>query len=147
MKLSTRMRYGARALVELALAYPGDTVSVKDIAAKQGISPKYLEHIMASLRAAGILKAVRGLHGGYVLARPPESISLKELFEVLEGSIAPVDCVDHPDSCPMQAVCPTRETWLEMKESMGKVLEQTSIQDLVDRKERKAIAQRPMYHI
>ena len=148
MKLSTRARYGARALAELAAANPDAAVSVKDVAQRQKISPKYLEHIMAALRAAGLVKAVRGMYGGYVLARPSEKITLKDVFEVLEGSLAPVDCVDHPDSCPMEDTCPTRETWVEMKESMARVLQGTTVQDLVDRKRRKSAASgAPMYHI
>ena len=147
MKLSTRARYGARALVEVALVYPDSTVSTKDVAERQSISRKYLENIMANLRAASLVTAVRGMHGGYVLARPPASITLKEIFEALEGPVAPVDCVDHPDSCPMEDVCPTRDTWVEMKESMERILEGTTIQDLVERKKRKDTASRPMYHI
>lgn len=147
MKLSTRARYGARALVEVALAYPDSTVSVKHVAARQNISPKYLERIMATLKAAGLVKAVRGMHGGYVLARPPTSITLKELFEALEGHVAPVDCVDHPNSCPMEDVCPTRETWVEMKQSLERILEGTTIQDLVERKKRKDSSSSPIYYI
>ena len=147
MKLSTKARYGARALAELAVGYPDSMASVANIAEKQKISPKYLEHIMASLRAVGIVKAVRGMHGGYALARAPASITLKQLFRVLEGSVAPVYCVDHPDSCPMEGTCATRETWVEMKESMERVLDDTTVQDLVERKKRKTASSAPMYYI
>ena len=147
MKLSTRARYGAKAMAELASAYPGPTLSVKDIAAKQRISPKYLEQIMASLRAAGLVKGVRGMHGGYALTRPPRDITVKDVFEAVEGSVGPVDCVDHPEACEMKGVCPTRDTWVEMAESIGRVLKGTTLQDLAERKERKAEPAEPMYYI
>jgi len=133
MRLSTKARYGARALVDLALARPEGATCVRDIAERQCISPKYLEQIMARLKAAGLVKALRGRHGGYALSRPAASITIKELFEVLEGPVAAVECVDDPASCPMSDVCPTRETWVQMKQALQNVLEQTSVQDLVDR--------------
>lgn len=68
MRIATKARYGARAMVELALAYPDGTLSVRDVAERQSISAKYLEHIMASLKTAGLVTAARGIHGGYALA-------------------------------------------------------------------------------
>ena len=147
MKVSTRARYGARALVEIALVYPDGTVSIRDIAERQKISPKYLNHIMGSLRAAGLVTAVRGVHGGYALARSPADITLKDLFEAIEGSVAPVDCVDHPGECSMEDICPTRDTWIEMKEAMENILDETTIQKLVDRRKRKEDLRMPIYQI
>jgi Rrf2 family cysteine metabolism transcriptional repressor len=136
MKLSTRTRYGTRALVELAIAYPDGTVSVTEIAQRQRISPKYLERIMATLKAKGFIRAVRGVHGGYMLALPPDEISLSQVMEALEGSTAPVDCVDDPESCPMEDLCPVRDTWVQMKQSVQKVLEETTVRELAERKKR-----------
>jgi len=147
VKLSTRARYGARALVELAPAYPDSPVSTRDLAERQHLSAKYLEQIMRSLKAAGLVTAVRGMHGGFVLSCPPENITLQDIFEALEGSIAPVECADHPDSCPMQEVCPTRDTWVEMMQSMERVLEGTTIKDLAARKRAKCRASSPTYQI
>lgn len=147
MKVSTRLRYGARALVEVAGAYPDGMLSVRDVAERQGISAKYLEHIMGSLRAAGLVKAARGMHGGYCLTRPPADITLREVFEALEGSVAPVDCVDHPESCPQEELCAIRRTWIEVKNSMARVLEGTTIQDLVERKQTKGAPPSAMYDI
>jgi Rrf2 family protein len=147
MRLSTKARYAARALAELASADPGTTRSVRDLAARQAISPKYLEQILNALRAAGLVTTARGMHGGYTLARSPGTITLRELFEVLEGSLAPVSCVDDPNSCPRQNVCPTRQTWIELKQSIATVLERTTIQDLVERKKRKLASTALMYHI
>jgi len=75
MKLSTRMRYGCRAMTELAAAYPDRSVSVRDMARNQRLSAKYLEHIVSPLKTAGLIEAVRGIHGGYALSRPPERVS------------------------------------------------------------------------
>jgi Rrf2 family protein len=147
MKLSTTVRYGARAVTQLAAAYPHRAVSVREVAEEQDISPKYLEHILRALKASGLIHAVRGTSGGYVLARSPGSITLKDLYESLVGSIAPVDCVDCPDSCSMHDVCPTRDTWVELKEAIETVLERTTIRDLLERKKRKAISSSPMYQI
>jgi Rrf2 family protein len=137
MRLSTRTRYGTRAMVELALAYPDSAVPVKDVARKQNLSPKYLEQIMSALKAADLVRSVRGMHGGYSLSREPDDITLGDVFHVLEGSTAPVDCVDHPESCPIEDVCPTRETWVEMKEAVDKILAKTTIRTLAERKKKK----------
>ena len=147
MKLCTRARYGARALVEFALAHPDNTVSVKQVAKTQRISPKYLEQIMRELKASGLVKAVRGMHGGYVLGRPPSKITLSEVFRVLEGSPALVDCVERPGVCPMEEICPTRDTWVEMSKAIMTVLEGTTLQDLAERKQRKGSSSTLIYHI
>ena len=107
MRLSTAVRYGARAMTQVASAHPDRAVSVREVAEQQAISPKYLEQIFRPLRVAGLVQAVRGKQGGYVLARSPESITLKDLYEVLVGSVVPVACVDCPDFCVMCDVCPT----------------------------------------
>ncbi|MCR4393680.1 MAG: Rrf2 family transcriptional regulator, partial [Dehalococcoidales bacterium] len=92
MKLSTRTRYGMRALVDLALHGAGETVQLKEIAERQQISLSYLEHLIIPLIAAGFVKSVRGAKGGIKLAKSPDHISLKMIMEVLEGPLAPVDC-------------------------------------------------------
>ncbi len=147
MKLSTRTRYGTRALVELAMAWPHRLVSVREIAERQDISAKYLEQIMTPLRAAGLVESSRGLHGGYELARPPDKVRLIDVYRALEGPVAPVDCVDEPGSCPMEDVCPSRDTWVEMQESISEVLESTTLQDLAEKTERRIKAASRMYHI
>ena len=145
MRLSTRTRYGSRAMVELALVYPDSAVSVKDVARSQHLSPKYLEQIMGTLKAADLVRAVRGMHGGYALTREPGSITMGDVFRVLEGSAAPVDCVDHPEGCPLGDVCPMCETWVELKDAVDKVLDNTTIQTLVERKKKEQGV--PMYQI
>jgi Rrf2 family protein len=146
MKLSTTVRYGARAIAQLA-ASPDGPVSVREIARQQLISAKYLEHILKTLKVGGIVEAVHGKRGGYVLAKSPESITLKDLYDVLEGSPAPVACVDCPETCGMQDLCPTRDTWVELKEAITAVLERTTVRDLADRQHQKALAAVPDYQI
>jgi Rrf2 family protein len=147
MRLSTMVRYGARVLTELGLAYPDGLVSVRELAERQRISGKYIEHILKSLRTAGIVRAARGSRGGYSLARAPEAITLKDVYETLVGSLAPVECVDCPDSCSMHDTCPTRETWVELKDAVEQVLGRTRLLDLVEQKKRRTLSSPLMYHI
>ena len=147
MNLPTTVRYGARAMTELAVAYPHRPVSVREAAENQRISPKYLEQILKPLRAAGLVEVVRGRRGGYVLARPPHSITLKDLFESLAGSVVPLPCIDHPNSCSMQDICPTQETWVEIKQAVEGVLERTTIQCLVGRRRQKTASSAAIHEV
>lgn len=142
MRLSTRTRYGCRALVELAAVYPERPITLQRMADSQHLSVKYLGNIMTALKLAGLVRPVRGARGGYCLAKSPAALSLREVYEALEGSPAPVDCVDDPHSCPLEATCPTRETWVEMKNALVGVLERTTLQHLVARKQRKELQAR-----
>ena len=147
MRLSTRTKYGVRALVDLAEAYPDRRLSVKDIAEREKISAKYLEHIMARLKAAGLVDATRGMHGGYMLCDPPERVSLHDVYPVLEGSTAPTECVDEEGECERAPTCPTKETWAEVKEAIDEVLDKTTLADLVKKKQSKTKSARQMYVI
>jgi Rrf2 family transcriptional regulator, cysteine metabolism repressor len=133
VKVSTRARYGTRAMVELAHAYPDGALSVKDVAARQRLSVKYLEQIMAPLKAAGIVKAVRGASGGYMLAQDPASVRLSDIYVALDGPPAIVDCVADAAICTRSAICPTRGVWCEMNAAVMKVLESTTLADLAAR--------------
>lgn len=147
MQISTKMRYGSRVLSELATAYPDKTLSVRELAERQDISEKYLEHIMSSLKSALIVRSVRGKYGGYELRRPPEDITLAEVFRVLEGPPAPVECVERPDSCSLCGGCPTRPTWVEVRDAIVEVLEDTTVADLEDRKIESEGTGQNMYYI
>ena len=147
MKISTRVRYGTRAMVTLAMANPVKAISVKEIAQNQHLSAKYLEQIMAALKGAGLIKVVRGGHGGYMLSREPASIRIIEVYQALEGSLALVDCIEDPNACPMREICPTKETWVEMTGALEEILERTTIQDLVKRQREKGDSADSMYHI
>jgi Rrf2 family protein len=137
MKLSTRGRYGVRALLDLALHQNEGSVLLKDIARRQEVSLPYLEHLIGPLIAAGLVKSTRGARGGILLLKPPAEIKLSEVIQLLEGSIAPVDCVNNPALCHRSAFCVTRDIWVEMKEVMSQVLDSTTLQDLVERQSRK----------
>lgn len=146
MKLSTRGQYGARALLDMALHYDGNPVLLKDIARRQDISAQYLEQLMSPLIKAGLVRSIRGARGGVTLAKPPEEIKLSQVIQIMEGSIALVECVDDPKICPRSDFCVTRDVWEEMKRAMTQVLESTTLQDLVERqKEKEKSAE--MYHI
>ncbi len=134
-------------MTELAAIYPDKSLSVGEVAHNQHLSPKYLEQIMSALKIAGLVRAVRGMHGGYALVRPPKEITLREVFEALEGATSPVDCVEHPEECPNENVCPTRETWVEITKAVTGVLENTTLQDLADRKKKKTDMTVGMYQI
>ena len=137
MKLSTRMRYGTRALVDLAFVYPKRVVSIKEMAEHQGLSVKYLEHIMLLLKTSGMVKVARGKNGGYCLAKDPTSARLIDVYHALEGPITLVDCTDAPETCPLSDECVTRDVWAEMERAIESVLMATSLEDLVKRKKEK----------
>jgi len=147
VRLSTKTRYGARAMAELAVAYPGRSLTLREIAERQHLSTKYLEQIMRALGSAGLTRSVRGVHGGYTLAKSPECITLADVFHALEGSLAPVDCVDAPELCAMREACPTRSVWVEVKEAVESVLEGTTLQDLAERMGKNAAQEAPSYQI
>jgi Rrf2 family protein len=144
MKLSTRGQYGTRALLELALRQEEEPVLLKDIAQSQQISLPYLQHVITPLIAGGIVRSTRGAKGGISLAKPPEQIKLSEVIQLLEGSTAPVECVDNPRICRRSASCVSRDIWGELKKVTDRVLESITIQDLVERQKEK---EQPMYYI
>ncbi|MFH1647645.1 MAG: Rrf2 family transcriptional regulator [Chloroflexota bacterium] len=147
MKLSTRTRYGTRALLELALHRGEEPVFLKHIAKHQEISLSYLEHIISPLIAGGIIRSTKGPRGGISLARNPEDIKLSEITRLLEGSVAPVECVNDPSVCTRSSSCATRDVWTRLKEVMDGVLESTTLQDLVEKHRKKEQPETAMYYI
>jgi len=140
MKLSTRGRYGTRVLLDLALRDGKGPVPLKDIAQRQQISLLYLEHLIAPLIAGGIIRSMRGARGGIWLSKLQQEIKLSEVVRLLEGSLAPVDCVNDPKVCPRSDSCVTRDIWNEVKKAMEGVLESKTLQDLVDMQKRRGTA-------
>ncbi|MHC4911549.1 MAG: RrF2 family transcriptional regulator [Planctomycetota bacterium] len=138
MKLSTRTRYGVRAILELALNNDKGPLQLKIIAQRQDISVKYLEQLMAILRTTGYVKSLRGAKGGYVLAKAANQIKLSDVFGALEGpSAITVECLDDESYCARTSDCVTREVWAEVQEAIMGVLESVTLQDLVDRAKEK----------
>ncbi len=124
------MRYAARAMIELASSYNEKPVQLNDIACKQEISVKYLEQIMAPLRIRGYVRTQKGSRGGYHLAVKPDQITLFDIVESIEGSIAPVSCVDDDDFCERANQCVTRSVWKRLKDVMTKELQAHSLENL-----------------
>ncbi len=147
MKLSTKGRYATRALLDLALNQGEGLATLKDIAQRQQISLRYLEHLVTPLIAAGIVRSIRGPKGGVSLAKAPSEIRLSEIIQLLEGSVAPVECIDNPGICGRSELCVTRDIWSELKKAIGGVLESTTLQDLVERQKSKEQPEEAMYYI
>jgi len=148
MKLSTRSRYGLRAMLDLATHYKEGVVLLKNIAKRQKISERYLENIMRILVSNGLVISFRGKKGGFSLARPPEKIRLSEIIQKVEGSLSPVSCIDNPRLCELTKTCVTREIWERLKESILNTLDSITLEDLVKMQEEKNIKPKaPLYYI
>ena len=147
MKLSTRGRYATRALVDIAMHQVDGATTLKDIAQRQQISAQYLERLVGPLINVGILRSIRGAKGGVLLAKAPEEIKLSDVIHLLEGSVAPVECVDNPEICNRSPYCGTRDTWEEVKDAINRVLESTTLKDLVERQKRKEQPGGGVYYI
>lgn len=147
MKLSTRGRYGLRAVLDLAVHQGEGMVLLKDIARRQEVSLPYLEHLITPLIAGGLVKSTRGARGGVLLLKSPAEVKLTEVVQLLEGSIAPVDCLNDPKVCSRSASCVTRDIWMQIKDAMIQVLDSTTLQDLVERQRQKEQTETGMYHI
>ncbi len=137
MKISNKGEYALKALIELALDYDrGVTVTlINDVAQRKSIPHKYLEQILLSLKNAGILEAKRGVGGGYSLSRSPEDISLGEIIRVVEGPLAPVNCVSvgaHA-TCPEEPLCGLYSVMLEVRNAVSNILDNTSLKDVARR--------------
>ena len=147
MKLSTKGRYATRAMLDLALHSGEGPILIKAISKRQEISELYLKQLFIPLKVAGLVRAIRGARGGSILARPPSQIKLIEIIQIMEGSTAPVECVDDSGICSRSDLCITRGVWAEIKEAMDKVLESTTLQDLVERQKGEEQAKAVTYQI
>lgn len=132
MKLSTKCRYGARAVLEIAKQYKKTPIKRKDIVKTQDISDSYLENILITLKNTGIIDTIRGANGGYMLMRAPDKITMLEIVNSLEGSLSPVGCLDNPMSCDRIDTCSTRKVWRKLKDAKEEVLRSFTIQMLMD---------------
>ena len=131
MKLSTKGRYGVKAMVDLAINYGKEPVPIKSISDRQNISEYYLEQLFSSLRKAGLIKSIRGSMGGYILNKDPKDITVYTILEVLEGPIEISTCLDE-GSCNNIDCCATRLVWKKIKDSMDSVTSSITLQDIVD---------------
>lgn len=136
MRMSTRGRYGVRAMLDIALNYEKGAVSLKDLAKRQNLSEKYLEQLIPPLRSAGLIRSIRGAGGGYTLTKEPSEINLLEIIQALE-KISPVDCLDAPEICPNIKTCVTYDVWKEINDSTSKILNSLTLSEMVERQHRK----------
>ncbi|MEQ8222163.1 MAG: Rrf2 family transcriptional regulator [Candidatus Eremiobacterota bacterium] len=136
MKLSTKARYGLRLMFQLALEYGKGPVSLKDISRKEDISEKYLSQIVIPLKARGLVIPIRGSSGGYVLAREPFAITVKDIVEVFEGSFTPVECTEHPSACNRASFCTARKVWSILGDKMAETLNSLNLKDLINMDEK-----------
>ena len=139
MMFSTKSEYGVRVMVELARRASGDPVPLTEIAEHEGLPLAYLEHLVARLRRAGLIDSRRGAHGGYMLARDPALITMAEVVEALEGTIAPIECIssdaDGVLRCAREAgpdhICTTKVLWTRVRGSIVRTLQETTLAELV----------------
>lgn len=124
-----------RAALDLALNYGKGPLQIKAIAKNEDISNKYLEQLISILKAAGIVRSIRGPKGGYMLSRPPAEITLNEVFSVLEGPFVPVECIEDTDACGKCPECAIREVWCNLKNAIEGVLNDVTLEDLAKKSE------------
>ena len=131
MKLSTKGRYGVKAMVDLAVHNDNEPVSIKSISERQNISEYYLEQLFSPLRKEGLIKSIRGAQGGYLLGRDPKKITVYDIITVLEGPIEISDCIEN-ESCNNIDCCATRHLWQKIKNSIDNVTKNTTLNDIVE---------------
>jgi len=132
MKFSTKTRYGLRFMVNLGRFNISETVQLSDIAKDEDISEKYLSQIVIPLKSAGLIQSVRGANGGYRLSRPSNEITVKDIVEIFEGSLYPVDCVTDPSKCDRGSLCVTQQVWQKVGDTLSLTLESITLKSLVE---------------
>jgi Rrf2 family transcriptional regulator, cysteine metabolism repressor len=147
MKLSTKGRYAVRAMVDLAMNQDGSPVLLRDIAHRQDLSERYLEHLMLALKNTGFVRSSRGANGGYTLAREPVDISILEILRATVGDLCLVECVHDPDFCSRTPTCAVRDVWVEVCDVAGAILGRTSLENLADCQRAKDASEPAMYYI
>lgn len=132
MKLTSKGRYGLKAMFELALNSGDSPVPLNIIAKKQDISEQYLEQIFSNLKKSGLITSVRGTQGGYLLAKIPEDITVGDVLEALEGPVTLSACVVDEGVCDNSDMCVTKSVWVRIKDGMEEVLNSVTLQDMID---------------
>lgn len=139
MKLSTKFRYGARAILEIAKGTKEEPVKRKTISMNEDIPDSYLKNILISLKEAGLIKAIRGAGGGYILSRNASDINFLHILVALEGNLSLVDCLDDPGVCKRVNKCATREIWKKMTTAQEEILHNITIKELLENETTKEI--------
>lgn len=133
MKFPTKVRYGLRFLMDLAMHEHAGNIKLKDIAQRQGISEKYLWQVVAPLKAAAMIRAEAGPGGGYQLARSSNTITLRDILVILEGDGGGADCTADADSCSRSIACAARLAWAQLDEAVNQAAQGISLSSLVAR--------------
>ncbi|MBW1972212.1 MAG: hypothetical protein DRG20_04815 [Deltaproteobacteria bacterium] len=131
MQISTRTRYGLRALLDISLHSSNRPVLLKEIVERQSVSKAYLEQLILSLQSAGLIRSIRGKKGGFLLAKPPTEIKMSEVIKTLERSFSFVECVDHQNICPRNDHCVAQMLWRRVTNLIRKELENITLDDLI----------------
>ncbi len=131
MKVNTKVRYGLRAILQIAECYGGDPVPISTISDSQDISGKYLEQVVGTLRKAGLIHSRKGVRGGYTLGRDPKEINLWEIIMALDSHTSLVDCVDDPLACDRADDCLTRSIWTLLSRRMQEFWQSFTLADLL----------------
>ena len=141
MKVSSRGEYGVRAMVALAKNYGDGPMSIAAVSKASSVPTAYLEQLIGPLRRAGLVKSTRGAHGGYQLTRDPHEVRVGDVYRVMEGPVAPMECVSEDISeqtCPLIAGCETRPVWLQMRDAIANTLDSTTLGDLISQSPRRS---------
>jgi Rrf2 family cysteine metabolism transcriptional repressor len=135
MRLSTKGEYASRAMLELALNYEKRPLHIRDISKARSIPQRFLEQILLQLKRAGYLRSRKGPDGGYYLSKAPSQISVAEVIRVMDGPLAPIDCVSVTahEICPHERTCGLKWLWQEVRDAVAEILERTTLSDLVAR--------------
>ena len=147
MRISTKGRYGLRILLDVASHEKNGPVALRDISRRQAISQKYLWQVINPLKVSGLLRATRGAHGGYMLAKPAKRITVHDIVDILEGPVSIVACVQEPGSCGRSATCTARDAWSEIEARLNEAMQGITLQHLLERQEEQNRRHAPGYDI
>lgn len=145
MRVSMKVDYGVRALVDLAQNYGAGPIQTAEIAGRQGVPEPYLDQLLTTLRKVGLVRSRRGPHGGYVLAKEPSELTLGMIISALEGPMVPIDCLDSSLECNLAGHCAQQDVWRKVEGLTQALLYSTKLADLVNMQQQHE--QRAMYYI
>ncbi|MEK6680112.1 MAG: Rrf2 family transcriptional regulator [Nitrospirota bacterium] len=149
MKISAKSEYGIIALIDVANHFGSEPIQVRNIANRYNLPERFLEQIMTTLKKAGLVKSIRGAHGGYQLARTPWEITLGDALNALDGDISPMYCVseNNKEQCSKERLCTIKDVWEEIKGCMQKTLSAITLKDMCDKKMARERSATHMYYI
>lgn len=134
MRLSTRILYGVQFMLDLAIHHNEPPIALRDICEREAIPEKYLWNLITPLKAAGLVRSVRGSQGGYTIVKSPSEITLNDIVNILEGPLCLVESIDEPSSSSTLSTCVTRDIWIEASDRLQQYLESITLDDMVRRR-------------